>query len=177
VDIKHNKARKWVGPAVSVALVGMVAAGITFAQGQPGPPPQGPMMQRMGPMGPMFGPGMMMRGAFRQLGLTQDQLTKVKAILESHQAEAQPLIQPMIDARQALNAAVDANDPGAIKTAVEGLAGLQVQMATLRAKIRAEIFSQVLTQEQRDKAKTLEGQWQQRLGQRRMQHQGPGTLQ
>jgi periplasmic protein CpxP/Spy len=178
---KNSKVRLLVGFAVSAAVVGMVAAGVSYAQ-QPPPPPRGGMMggqgQMTGGQGPMMrGRGQMMGGPFAQirrglaqLGLSDQQKTQIKAIFQGHKADIEGFAARMRPARQALDAAIrNGADEATIRAKAADVAAVQADMAVFRAAVRKQVFA-VLTPDQQAKADQI----QQQMAQRRMGMRGMG---
>jgi periplasmic protein CpxP/Spy len=185
---QNSKVRVLVGFAASAAVVGMVAVGVSYAQ-QPPPPPRGGMMtggqrQMMGGRGQMMdcrcwmpggrgrmmggrgrmmaGPMARMRWGLGQLGLSEQQKTTIKGIVEGHKADFQGLATRMQPARQALNTAIRSGaNEATIRAKAAEVAAVQADMAVLRGAVRAQVFA-VLTPEQQAKAKQLQEQAQQR---------------
>ncbi len=119
--------------------------------GGPGGPGIG-MRGPGGPMGPMgFAPG------FRQLDLTDDQKTQIKAITDSHQAEFKAAGEKVGAAREALRKLLqaDAIDETAIRAKSVEVANAEADASILGAKVRAQSL-QVLTSEQLAKLKELQ---------------------
>jgi Spy/CpxP family protein refolding chaperone len=151
-----------VGGAL-VLLAGAVPAAHAQDVAGPGygPGPRG-RMGRMGPMGPMG-----MEFGFRQLGLTDDQRQQVRTIMDRHREDFRSLGERMRTAREAVHAAVTSESPdeSAIRTASAALADVQADGAVLRAKVHQEVWA-VLTPEQREKAKSLRAEREQRWKER-----------
>lgn len=104
----------------------------------------------------------------RALNLTDAQREQVRAILESHRAEAQSLRQRAGAAHQALQAATSAAtvDEGAITQQSQAFSGLIAEAAVLRARVRSEVLA-VLTPEQQAEAAKVAADRQARMEQRR----------
>lgn len=191
---KNSKVRMLVGLAFAAGVIGMVAAGVSYAQQPPAPPSggtaagqcpmmgpggQGQMMGRRGMMGPRgmraAGPLARARMFLGQLGLSDQQKTEVKGILQGHKADVQKFQARMQPARQALSAAIMGGaDEATIRARAADVAAVQADMDVFRAQVRAQVFG-VLTPEQQAKAKELQQQMQQRMQQRRAAwRKGPG---
>lgn len=166
-----NKMRIVIGVCV-LATMGVAAVPLVVAQDTPqagrrvGPPlgrglmgPMGPG-GRLGPGGPMamLGPGL------QQLGLSDAQRDQVRAIRESHREELQQIAEKVRAARAGLRALIEAEtiDEAAIRAKAAEVAAAEADAAILNAKVRAEVFSSVLTPEQQQKAKELRQQMQER---------------
>ena len=138
--------------ALTVGLAGAVAAqpGGGGGRGFGGPGFRGPG----GPGGPL---GSLLsihpELALRALDLTDAQQEQVRAIYQSHRAEADSLRQRADAAFQALRAAGQATpvDEGAITQQSQAFSGLIAEAAVLRAKVRGEVLA-VLTPEQQAEA-------------------------
>jgi Spy/CpxP family protein refolding chaperone len=147
-----------------VLVTGLAAT--AFAQaGQPGLQRRGGRMAfapRMGPMALGLG----------QLGLTDAQRDQVRAIMERHRDDFRKLAQQEREARRALQEAVTAEgfNESAIRTAGAKVGEAQTEAALLRARVHEEVWT-VLTPEQREKAKTLKAEREQRMKERRQRMQ------
>jgi len=99
-----------------------------------------------------------MMGGLRQLNLTEEQNTQVKVVMQKHQPGIKALEDQARPLRKALHDAVaaDAVNPVDIKAAALALASVEADAAVLRAQIRAEVFTTVLTPDQVTKAKQLQ---------------------
>jgi protein CpxP len=151
----------------ALAIAGM-AGSMGYAQ-QPAAQ-EGPFRAgRMGRVGP-GGPGGF-AGRFGlplgQLDLTDGQRDQVRTIVDNHRVELQLLGQRMQEARKAMRQAetADAFNEGAIRAASDTLHAAMTDGAVLRARMRSEVL-QVLTPEQRAKARQLQAEREQRLQQR-----------
>ena len=159
--------------AAALAVVTIAtAAPMLMAQDQPqrrqgpgfgGPPPGGPGgpgMRRGGPMGFGFGPG------FRQLDLSDDQKTQLKAIAESHRDEFRAAGDKARAAHEGMQALVEADsiNESAIRAKSAEIAAAEAEVMILNAKVRQESM-QVLTSEQQQKLKELRAAQPRRRGQ------------
>jgi Spy/CpxP family protein refolding chaperone len=142
-----------------VAVVLAAGTGLVQAQdaqtprrgpGAGGPPPPG-MRGPGGPMGMGIGPG------FRELDLTEEQRTQVKAIVDSHQDEFRAAGEKMRTARQGMQALLEAEtlDEAAIRAKSVEVAAAEADSAILGAKVRQQTL-QVLTSEQLAKLKEMQ---------------------
>ncbi len=174
---KNSKIRRFVGWSAAIAFVAALTAGASFAQAQAGTqqnaPPAGPRTGMRGPMGMMGGPMMRLQWLSRQLNLTADQQQQIKTIVQGNMPTLQPLFQQMQLARQSLAQATLTTTPNdaAIQQAAQQVAAATQQLTVAGAKIAAQVYSQVLTPDQQQRAQALLQQWQQRAAQR---HQGGG---
>lgn len=168
---RHFSARTAaLGTALALLLFGGAYAGVAYAgQRTFGPPPGG------GPGMMGHGPGMMMGMLGRQLGLTDAQRQQIKSIVQSHHDEMAPLHKTVADAREALmDAARNGADDAALQAKGNDLGNAEAQLAVTMAKIQGQIFNQVLTPDQQQKALQLRDQMKTRM-QERMQRRGePG---
>jgi periplasmic protein CpxP/Spy len=173
----RNRYRR-IALGVAAGLVAL-ASGLAIASAQSGPEPGGPppMMGRgpgMGRMGPMemMGPGGPLGGLVEQLGLSDDQKTQVKGILQSHRDEWKALADRAFAAHQALQAAINADtiDEAAIRDKAAAVGTVEADIAVAHAHARGEIF-RLLTPEQQAKAKELQTGMQRRM-QGMRQHMG-----
>jgi Spy/CpxP family protein refolding chaperone len=98
-----------------------------------------------------FGPRVFSRIA-RALDLSDDQKTRIKAILKSHSSEIETQMKASAAARRAVHEAVLAQpvDEAAIRAAAQRLGEVHADGAVLFAKIRTEV-EPLLTDEQRAK--------------------------
>jgi Spy/CpxP family protein refolding chaperone len=119
---------------------------------------------RIGRFG-LFHPG---RRLAAELGLSDAQKDQIKAVAESHKDEWQALAGRAREARQALHAAVTADqiDEGLIRQRSAELANVQADLSVARARAHAEIF-RVLTPDQQAKAKALRAQFAGKIRDRR----------
>jgi Spy/CpxP family protein refolding chaperone len=134
-----------------VLVVGLLAAGAAFAQGEPGRP--GGRGGRGGPGGP--------RGAvdlpLAQLNLTDAQRQQVRDLTQRRlQAgeEVQQRLRAAMDARRAAVNALPVNE-GAIRSTTADLVAAETEAAILQAHLRADIVA-LLTPEQQDQLKKVE---------------------
>ncbi len=170
--MKEHKSAKTaaLGTALALLLFGGAYAGVAYAgQRAFGPPPggSGMMMGRHGPG--MFG---MLE---RQLGLTDAQKQQVKAIMQQHRGDFAPLGKAAADAREALmDAARNGADDAALQAKANDLGAAESQLTLATAKIQAQIFNQVLTPDQQQKALQLRDQMKARMQERQQRRQGGG---
>lgn len=128
-------------------------------RGMGGPGRGGPMGPG-GPLGimPMLGP---------ELGLTDAQKDQIKNIAASHRDEWPALGDRARVARKALNDAVtaDALDENLIRQRSAEVGAVESDLAVARARAHAEVFN-LLTPDQKSKAKELHAHAENRMGQR-----------
>ncbi len=119
--------------------------------------------------GPDSGAPRTYRRAVRQLGLTEDQQTRVRAILRAHADEIEAQIRAGADSRRALRAATLAQpaDEAEIRRLAARLGEVKGDSAVLRARIRSEVWP-ILTAEQQEKARTFSSR-DGRQGRRRLE--------
>ncbi len=158
VEHKHTKVVTVVGAVLAVALT-MGVVGL-LAQGPMGQHPwQGPGMRGPGPMGGgpfMGGPSGEIMRELRSLDLTDAQIEKIRATIDTHKDEIKAIADRMMAAREALHAAIVADpiDEGAIREKAGAVGAVEADAAVLHAKVRAEVFA-TLTPEQQQKARDL----------------------
>ena len=145
---------------IRFAGVAAMAAGMAFAQA-----PANPAVQ------PPAGHHMARRGQFRQrmmqqLNLSEAQKQEAKGIFEQARATAKPVREELRQNREAMAAAVKANDTARIHTLAAKQAGLQAKLVEVRADAMAKFYAK-LTPEQRAKAEQLHQQMKQRWQQRK----------
>jgi Spy/CpxP family protein refolding chaperone len=159
---KHSKARKVVATAAVIGVASLTWAAVIWAQGQNPPAGPGgvggrPLIGRM-----MMGRAMIFGRIARQLGLTDAQKQDIRAIVQSHKTDFQALAQQAMPVRQQLQAAIQNGDTATIQALGGQLGQLAVDRALLATKVRQEVFAK-LTPEQRDKAVTMQQQFQGRI--------------
>ena len=147
------------------------AAPMLMAQDQPRGPgpgmrgPGGPGMR--GPGGPMgLGPG------FRELDLSDDQRTQLRAIADSRRDEFRAAGDKVRAARDGMRALIEADtiNESAIRAKSAEIAAAEADVTILNAKVRQESL-QVLTAEQQQKLKELRSARQGQMKQGRQQAQ------
>ncbi len=154
-----------LGTALALILFGGTYAGVAYAgQRAFGPPPGGPGMGR---------PGMLMGMLGRQLGLTDAQKQQIKSIRDQNKGTIAPLAKAVGDAREALmDAARNNADDGTLQNDANALGSAEAQLQLVTAKVQAQIFNQVLTPDQQQKALQLRDQIKARMQQRQGGGQG-----
>jgi len=106
-------------------------------------------------------------GIYQQLNLSDPQQEKVKAVMDSHQAEMQALDEKIDAARKSVHDAVHADiyNEAAIRDAHKTLAAEMEDMAVVRGKIFTEIRP-LLTPEQVTQLKEMKGRGHGKMGDR-----------
>jgi Spy/CpxP family protein refolding chaperone len=143
-------------------VAGLVMIGTALAQqpaGSPGPPPRGQSLltpEDRAAMAQIF-----WHRAQQRLGLTDQQVTDIRAMLETRRATARADIQNLISARRQLRGLLDqpTSDPAAIQA-----------VATQAKALQAKLFDDRLQAQLELRAKLSPEQWQQW----RMLRQGMG---
>ena len=125
-----------------------------FAQMPPGPPPGGQGgsgAPQGGPAGPP--PDQVLKEA---LGLTAEQLTSMKTILDAHRTAAEALGRQIGDAQKALGDALNAAtpDPTTVGTKLLAVRALEKQGAALRDQLKASLTA-IFTADQKAKADAI----------------------
>jgi protein CpxP len=153
-------SRNTVTWGAAAGLAAMLSVATIYAQPAGGPGHGGRGMRGLH--------GMVLGHIGRELGVTDAQREQIKTIMESHKPELQSITTRGVEARKALHEAVSAEpfDEQAIRERAAAVAAVDADGAVLRAKVRSEIFQQVLTAEQREKAKTLRGKFEERMRER-----------
>jgi len=111
------------------------------------------------------------RAAMRQrmmqaLNLTDDQKQQAKAIFQSARQSTQPLRQQLMQNRQAMAAAVKANDTAQIQQLATQQGNLMGQLVAARTEAMAQFYA-TLTPDQRAKADQIQQRRQQHMAQRK----------
>ena len=142
-----------------VAVVGLLATGIVFAQGQRGPGGRG--------RGDGFGPGGL-GIPLRQLNLTEAQRTQLEQIRDQHRADMQAAMQKLATARDTQRAAIEKIpvDEARITSLTQDLTQAEVDVAIQSARLNAAIWG-VLTDAQRTELTKLRADRQARAGDHR----------
>jgi len=154
--------------ALTAVLAGVLAGGITFAQGQ-GPGRRGP-----GGLGGFAGPGRGGPGGpgglpLRALNLSETQQDQIKQLMEQYRAQNQNVGEQLRTALEAQRKAVDTLpvDEGLIRSTTQALVEAQTEMAVQQARLHSEIFA-LLTPDQQGQVRKLQAERNQR-GQPRRQ--------
>ncbi|HXG94595.1 MAG TPA: periplasmic heavy metal sensor [Blastocatellia bacterium] len=130
------------GFVFALLVVMLIASSVAMAQG--------PMMPR-GPRA-QAEPGAGLLRLKDYLGLTDQQVSDMKALIKKHRDAAVPLVEEMKAKREVLRAALDGAEPNATTVGQLVIAerGLGKQLRALNEKLRADLLA-ILTQEQKDK--------------------------
>jgi Spy/CpxP family protein refolding chaperone len=104
------------------------------------------------------GHGRLMERAKEKLGLTDEQVTKIKTELQGEMETLKGLISRLHDARTGLRDAIQASDANesSVRSASAKVAGVEADFAIERLKIYGKI-SPILTPEQREKVHEFQG--------------------
>lgn len=108
-----------------------------------------------------LGQGRLLERAKEKLGLTNDQITQIKAVLQGERENILALLTRMRDARTGLRAAIQAEDASerSVRAAAAKVAGVEADVAVERMKVFHEI-APILTPEQRAQLQ----EWQAQAG-------------
>lgn len=155
---------------VQFAMAGALAAGLAFAQTSAGQAPAAPSA----PSKAVKAKGIKakaLRGSVRHrmvksLGLTDSQKQQAKAIFKQTKTANAPLRAQLQQNRQALSAAVKANDIGQIRQLTQVQGNLKGQAMSARAEGMAKFYA-TLTPDQKTKADRIQQKAHARLAQRR----------
>ncbi len=149
---------------LKLATVAALAAGMVLAQ-TPAPAPQpGRGMAGMGMRG-MGMRGMIHQRMMQNLNLTDAQKEQAKAIFQEARQNAQPIREQLQQNRQALAAAVKANDTSQIQSLSAQQGNLRGQLLTIQSEARAKFYN-TLTPDQKTKADQMRQRIRQRMQQR-----------
>ena len=152
-----------IGAAVMVLVLCMGTA-IAYAQG----PERGPGWG---------GPHARMHNMARQLNLTDQQKQQVKTIMQQQRSTTRPLMQQMAENRKAMLAATSngAFDQAKVQSIANQQAQLMAQLIVARETVQHQIYTQVLTADQRAKADQMKANQINRIDQRLQNSQGTNT--
>ena len=143
---------------VIFAALAALAAGPAFAQA--------PAANKAKPAKGGLGLGAPLRQRLlKNLDLTVSQKAQAKAILQEANQAAKPVRQQLQQNRQALEAAVKANNAGQIQQLATVAGGLQGQLVAIRSLGRARFFA-ILTPDQQTKLGDMTQKLKQILGKR-----------
>jgi Spy/CpxP family protein refolding chaperone len=154
---------------IRFAAVGAVAAGLTFAQTQAPAPTAQPNQSKPA----MSHRAQARRHMFQELNLTPAQREQAAAIFQQARMTAKPVREQLRQNREAIAAAVKADNQIQIEqlSAVRGK--LMGQITTARTEATAKFYHE-LTSQQRVKADQIHQRFQARMRQR-MQHRAIGS--
>lgn len=144
-----------------VAMAGLLATGVTFAQGPRGGGPDG----RGGRgMGPGAGPGLALRGA----DLNDAQRQQIQEIRERYREQGREAASALAEAQQAQRDAVEAvpANEGLIISLTEQLVRTQIDVALHQARMNTEVWA-VLTPAQQEQVAAARAEREARAGERR----------
>src|SRR5580765_323479 len=139
------------------AAVTALAAGMALAQA----PAARPAPQKAPFRHPMFGHEQMMQA----LNLSAAQKQQSKTIFDDARQKAEPIRQEMRQNREALHAAVKANNASEIERLSKHQGDLQGKALAIRSGAMAKFYA-ILTPEQRTKADEMHSRMQQRMKER-----------
>ncbi len=143
-----------------IAVVGLLATGIAFAQGPRGGPGGRGRGDGFGPGGPGI--------PLRQLNLTEAQRTQLEQIRDEHRADMENAMKKLATARQAQRAAIEKvpADEAKITSLTQDLTQLEVDVAIQTARLNTAVWN-VLTDTQRAELTKLRAERQPQGGERR----------
>jgi protein CpxP len=143
-----------------VAVVGLLATGIAFAQGPRGGPGGRGRGDGSGPGG--------LGIPLRQLNLTEAQRTQLEQIREQHRGEMETAMKKLATARQAQRAAIESvpADEAKITSLTQDLTQAEVDVAIQSARLNTAVWG-VLTDAQKTEVTKLRAARQARTGERR----------
>ena len=132
----------------AAGVVALIGGATALAQGGPGgfwPHGRGGRMAGMADL--------------RQLGLSDDQRTQIRAAMTAHRDEFKALSDRARAARQAEQAAIEQvpMNEQQIRAAATDVASVEADMAVLRARVHEQVYS-MLTPDQQTKLKALKDQ-------------------
>jgi len=148
-----------------VAVVGVLAGGMVFAQG-----PRGGGGGGRGFRGPMMGPGGGLGLPLGTLNLTEAQREQVRGIRERYREQTQAVAKQLADLLDKQRAAIEtvpANE-ALITSMTQDLAQAQTEVAVQQARLNAEVWS-VLTPEQQAQATKMKAERQAQMAERRQE--------
>jgi len=146
---------------IRLAGAAALAAGMAFAQA-----PANPQQQPAAIPDHMNQRGQCRERFMQQLNLTPEQKEEAKGIFSRARESAKPIRQELRQNREALDAAIKANDTRRIHELSNKEAGLLARMVEIRSDARASFYSK-LTPAQRAKADQLHQQMKERWEARR----------
>jgi Spy/CpxP family protein refolding chaperone len=148
------------------ATTAALAAGMAFAQAPaPATAPQDAPAKAMNPR------GVMRHRMLKALNLTAAQKQQAKTIFQQTKQNVAPIAQQAMQNREALAAAVKANDAAQIQQLSAQQGNLQGQVLAMRSASMAKFYA-TLTPDQRAKADQMQQRMKQRMGQRKAAFQG-----
>lgn len=140
------------------AIFAALAAGIAFAQAPTAP------AQPASSNEPFARRAAARHRLLEELNLTDAQREQLRSIFQQAKQSAQPVRQQLKQNREALAAAVKANDTAQIPRLSQAEGNLMGQLITIRSEAKAKFYN-TLTPEQRAKADQIHQMIRQRMGQ------------
>jgi Spy/CpxP family protein refolding chaperone len=157
---------------IKLAAVGTVAAGMIFAQAQAPAPAQAQNTNQSKPA--MNHRAQARHGIFQALNLTAAQKEHAKAIFQQARDAAKPVRGQLRQNRDAMTAAVKADNQTQIAQLSAERGKLMGQLTTTRTEAMAKFYHE-LTPQQRVKADQMHQRFQARMRERTQQHRGTGS--
>lgn len=152
--MNHNR-KKILGMTLAGALA-LATAAVAQHEGRPRGGGHGPRGEGMGPMGPM---GQL--GILRELDLTEDQRTQIRALFEEVEATGAP--DRLREARESLHDAVESGaDESTLRQQAAQLGEVEGDAAVEWARARARI-QEILTPEQKKELEQLKKEAEERM--------------
>lgn len=173
---------------IGLILLALIAAPLAMAEPEGGPrdgrgprdggPRGGRMYGGGGPRGGMYGGGfgggfgqMLLGRMAEKLGLTDDQKTQIKAIVEANKDNVEESRQAIQEAMKALHQAAEGGVESEIIATGKALGDAFTEQALQRANIAKQI-KEVLTDEQLAQLEEMKAGMKERMQQRRQQGRG-----
>lgn len=143
-----------------IAMVGLLATGVVFAQGPRGGPGGRGRGDGVGPGG--------LGIPLRQLNLTESQRTQLQQIRDEHRADMEAAMKKLATARQTQRTAIESVpvDEAKIASLTQDLTQAEVDVAIQAARLNAAVWG-VLTDAQRAQLTKLRAERQSNAGPRR----------
>ncbi|CAN5345967.1 CpxP family protein [soil metagenome] len=112
--------------------------------------------------------GFMFGRIFKQLDLSDEQKTQIKQIMDTQKSKVQPIFEAMKENRQKLqDLTKDGNfDETQVKTLADEQGSLSALLIVEKERTKSQIF-QILTAEQREKAKQMQKEMKNKMNERR----------
>lgn len=154
--IMFYSKRKKIG--LAVLFLGTLVIGTAFAFGKG----HGGFHRGFGPQG--FPPPFLLERISKELGLSDEQQTQAKAILESSKERIKPLMEQMKQNHaMAKNLGTDGNfDEAKVNEIANEQSETMKQLFIEKEKTKAQLFA-ILTPEQREKAKQMQDKFAERM--------------
>jgi len=156
--------------SVAVALLALVLCGaamLSYAQQNDAASASGWSGHRHGHMGYMA----------RELNLTDAQKQQIKTMMQSNRATLRPLLQQLAENRKAMLAATanGAFDQAKVQAIANQQSQAMAQLMVQKAAIQHQIYTQVLTPDQRTTADQMRAKQKARIDQRLQKFAQPAT--